>query len=82
MQGGGGRKTQGQAEPSECSLAKCQARSDHRPTEMSPGQGSKAAKQNNTAQVCLCKMNATKIFIITTPSGHKCAQFALNESHE
>lgn len=71
-----GRKTQGQAEPSECSLAKCQAHSDHRPTEMSPSRGSKEAKQKNCAQVYLLKVNARQIFIIATPSGHKQAQFA------
>lgn len=56
-----GEGKRGHAGPSEHSLAKCQARSDHKSTEMSLRPGSKEA---NTTQV-----NARQIFIITSTSG-------------
>lgn len=60
-----GRKTQGQAGPSERSLTKCQAHSERHSTEMPSRRGSRAT---NSAEMELRKANARQILIIITPS--------------
>ena len=67
MQGGGGRKAQGQAGPSEHSLAECQARSVRRVTQMLTTRGS---REGNAAGLHRHKVNPRQILIIVTPSGH------------
>lgn len=64
MLGGGGRKTQGQAGPSDCSLGKCQVRSDRHSSEMSSAQCSKEAKTAEIRQNKLGSKNKNTFICI------------------